>query len=230
MTLGHEFVGRIVSAPIASGLKEGTPVIVDPRIYCTSCSQCKAGLTHGCTSLGFKGISGTGGGFSETVAIDAKMVYALPGDVDLSLAALIEPLAVAWHAVITTELQDWRGKSVLVVGGGPVGVAVCIVLRAFGCQKIIVSEPTEVRRAQCAGVADVVLNPISDNVGERCRAQTEDAGVDVVFDCAGNQKGFEAGMDAVKYRGFYMNVAVWFGTPVCCPTVEAIHSSVLSTN
>ena len=158
------------------------------------------------------------------------MVYALPEDVDLSLAALIEPLAVAWHAVITTELQDWRGKSVLVVGGGPVGVAVCIVLRAFGCQKIIVSEPTEVRRAQCAGVADVVLNPISDNVGERCRAQTEDAGVDVVFDCAGNQKGFEAGMDAVKYRGFYMNVAVWFGTPVCGPTVEALHSSVLSTN
>lgn len=145
------------------------------------------------------------------------MVYALPENVVLEKAALIEPLAVGWHAIITTGVEDWRDKSVLVVGGGPVGVAVMIVLRAFGCKSIIVSEPTKVRASQNQTVADVVLNPLEDNVGERCRGLTAREGVDVVFDCAGNQKGFEAGMDAIKYRGIYMNVAVWFGTPVRAP-------------
>lgn len=214
VTMGHEFVGRIVSAPESSSLAPGTPVIVDPRIYCHSCSKCRDGHTHGCVSLGFKGLSGTGGGFSETVAVDANMCYTLPQDVDLSLAALIEPLAVAWHAIATTDVLNWDGKSVLVVGGGPVGVAVMIVLRAFGCRNIIVSEPTAARAKQNEGIADLILNPINDDIGVRCRELTSGEGVDIVFDCAGNQKGFEAAMDAIKYRGCYMNVAVWFGTPV----------------
>ncbi|KAF2624624.1 L-iditol 2-dehydrogenase [Macroventuria anomochaeta] len=217
VTMGHEFTGRIISAPASSNLSSGTPVITDPRIFCRSCSRCKYGHTHGCTTLGFKGLSGTGGGFSETIAVDARMCHALPEDVDLSLAALIEPLAVAWHAIATAGLQDWGGKSVLVVGGGPVGVTVCIVLRAFGCGNIIVSEPTTVRAAQNEKVADVVLNPLHDSIGERCRSLTGGEGVDVVFDCAGSQKGFEAGMDAVRYRGLYMNIAAWFGSPMQIP-------------
>lgn len=214
VTMGHEFVGRIISAPSSSKLTPGTPVIVDPRIYCGSCSRCRDGNTHGCVTLGFKGLSGTGGGFSETVAVDARMCHVLPDDVDLGLAALVEPLAVAWHAIATTELSDWDRKCVLVVGGGPVGVAVMIVLRAFGCENIIVSEPTTVRAKQNEVIADLVLNPVNDDIGARCRERTGGEGVDVVFDCAGSQKGFEAGMDALRYRGCYMNVAVWLGTPV----------------
>ena len=188
--------------------------MVDPRIFCRSCSPCKDGNTQVCTTLGFKGLSGTGGGFSSTIAVDARMCHTLPEDVDLSLAALIEPLAVGWHAIATTNLSDWSSKSVLVVGGGPVGLAVMIVLRAFGCQNIIVSEPATVRAAQNKSIADVVLNPLKDNVGARCRELTGGEGVAAVFDCAGNQKGFEAGMDALRYRGYYMNVASWFGSPV----------------
>jgi threonine dehydrogenase-like Zn-dependent dehydrogenase len=223
VTLGHEFVGRVVSAPSSSPeLKEGTPVVVDPRLYCRECRKCKDGFTHGCDSLGFKGLSGGGGGFAETVCVDARQVYALPDDVDLERAALIEPLAVGWHAIKTTGVEDWRGRSVLVVGGGPVGAAVMIVLRAFGCKSIVVSEPTKVRASQNATVADVVLNPLEEDVGTRCRALTAGEGVNVVFDCAGNQKGFETGMDAVRYRGVYMNIAAWFGTPVRAPTTKTL--------
>ncbi|KAF2998450.1 hypothetical protein E8E13_001089 [Curvularia kusanoi] len=226
ITMGHEFVGRVVSAPADSGLKPGTPVVVDPRIFCRSCSRCRVGHTHGCVSLGFKGISGSGGGFAERVAVDARLCCVLPEDVDLSLAALVEPLAVAWHAVATTGLGDWGNKSVLIVGGGPVGVAVAIVLRAFGCGKIVVSEPTAVRATQNGEVADVVLNPVHDDVGGRCRELTGGGGVDAVFDCAGNQKGFEAGMDALKYRGCYMNVALWMGTPMQIPFWEFLAKEV----
>lgn len=227
ITMGHEFTGRIVSAPDGSGLAPGTPVIVDPRIYCSQCTRCTAGNTHGCTTLGFKGLSGTGGGFSERICVDAKMCYPLPENVDLSLAALIEPLAVAWHAIATTDLRDWENKTVLVVGGGPVGVACMIVLRAFGCRTIIVSEPTTVRAAQNEKIVDVVLNPIKEDIGARCRELTGGEGVDVVFDCAGVQRGFEAGMDALRYRGCYMNVAVWFGSPVSKPHITQCYLPLL---
>lgn len=220
VTLGHEFVGRVLSAPSTSSLTPGTPVVVDPRIFCRSCTQCESGSTQGCTTLGFKGISGTGGGFAEQVCVDARLCHQLPGDVDLRLACLIEPLAVAWHAVATTGLSDWRSKSVLIVGGGPVGLACVIVLRAFGCECVVVSEPTEVRRKQNQDIADVVLDPTKDDVGAKCRALTAGQGVEVVFDCAGNQKGFEAGMDAVRYKGLYMNVAAWFGSPASPPNIR----------
>jgi threonine dehydrogenase-like Zn-dependent dehydrogenase len=214
ITMGHEFTGRIISAPSSSSLTPGQPVMVDPRIFCRSCSRCSGGNTQGCKTLGFKGLSGTGGGFSETIAVDARLCHPLPEDVDLSLAALIEPLAVAWHALAFANLTDWPSKSVLIVGGGPVGIAHVFVLRAFGCKTIIVSEPTDVRATQNEKIADIVLNPLEENIGERCRELTGGEGVDIVFDCAGNQKGFDAGMDALRYRGIYMNVALWFGSPV----------------
>jgi threonine dehydrogenase-like Zn-dependent dehydrogenase len=214
VTMGHEFSGRIVSAPVGSNLTPGQAVMVDPRIYCSNCSRCTAGSTHGCTTLGFKGLSGTGGGFSEFVAVDSKLCYPLPDTVDLSLAALIEPLAVAWHAVTSCQVPDWSNKATLILGGGPIGIACALVLRARGCKQVFISEPTTTRARQNKEVADVVFNPTSDSIGDKCRELTQGNGVHVVFDCAGVQKGFDAGMDALRYQGVYMNVAAW-GTPVC---------------
>jgi threonine dehydrogenase-like Zn-dependent dehydrogenase len=211
--MGHEFAGRIVSAPSGSRLTPGQAVMVDPRIYCGDCSRCTVGSTHGCSTLGFKGLSGTGGGFSEFVAVDAKLCYPLPDHVDLKLAALIEPMAVAWHAVSTCGSQEWSNKTALILGGGPIGIACAIVLRARGCRQIIVSEPTSTRAAQNTHIADAVFNPVESNIADKCRDLTRNEGVDVVFDCAGAQKGFDAGMDALRYRGLYINVALW-GTPV----------------
>ncbi len=187
---------------------------VNPTIFCRKCGRCKEGNTNGCGILGFKGLSGGGGGFSERICVDARLCYALPEDVDLRLAALVEPLAVGWHAVATAGVSDWEGQSVLVLGGGPVGVATILVLRVFGCKTVVVSEPTEVRKEQVKSIADVVLDPVKDDVGEKCRELTGGEGVDVVFDCAGNQNGFVAGMDALRFRGTYMNVALWLGSPV----------------
>jgi (R,R)-butanediol dehydrogenase/meso-butanediol dehydrogenase/diacetyl reductase len=165
-------------------------------------------LTNACHSWGFKGLSGSGGGFSEAVAVDARLCYPLPDTVDLSLAALIEPLAVAWHAVEIFDITDWANKSVLILGGGPVGIAHIYSLRARGCKQIYVSEPTATRIAQNKRIADEVFNPLSDDVAGRCRGLTRGEGVDVVFDCAGIQKAMDAGMDALRVRGTYMQVAL----------------------
>lgn len=209
VTMGHEFAGVIISAPDDSNLQPGQAVIVDPRIYCSHCSRCSTGNTQGCTTLGFKGLSGTGGGFSETIAVDARLCYPLPSSVDLNSAPLIEPLTVAWHAISLCDVPDWSTKSTLVLGGGPIGIACMISLRARGCKQIYVSEPTTTRAAQNKQVADRVFNPVSENVEEECLKLTGGVGVDTVFDCAGVQRGMEVGIAALKHRGTYMNVAGW---------------------
>jgi threonine dehydrogenase-like Zn-dependent dehydrogenase len=88
-----------------------------------------------------------------------------------------------------------------------------IVLRARECKQIYVSEPTMTRAAQNKQIADQVFDPASANIEEECLRLTGGEGVDVVFDCAGVQRGMEAGMAALRHRGTYMNVAGW-ETPV----------------
>jgi threonine dehydrogenase-like Zn-dependent dehydrogenase len=187
--------------------------MVDPRHYCRSCRNCDAKFTNACAKWGFVGLSGGGGGLSETVAIHHEQLYPIPESV-LENAALIEPLAVAWHAVKASQIPDFKELNVLILGGGPVGIALIYVLRYCGAKMIAVSEPTKTRRAQNEKLADIVINPTDEKVGDKCRSLTDGNGVDVVFDAAGVPAGLEAGMDAVRHRGMYVNVAGW-EKPVC---------------
>ena len=76
---------------------------------------------------------------------------------------------------------------------------------------MIVSEPTATRQAQCKPWVAHVIDPIQQNVADECRKHTDGKGVDVVFDCAGIRRGMEAGMDALRPKGVYVNVAGWEG-------------------
>jgi (R,R)-butanediol dehydrogenase/meso-butanediol dehydrogenase/diacetyl reductase len=121
---------------------------------------------------------------------------------------------VATHAVRKSGFDDYHGKNILVLGGGPVGLAVIFVLKAFGVGNIIVSEPTIKRQEQTAKFVDVVLNPREIKIGDKCRELTDGKGVDIVFDCAGIMPGLMDGMDALQRGGTYVNVAGW-ETEVC---------------
>lgn len=210
ITMGHEFCGRIIQTSSSSSLKAGQAVMVDPRLYCSSCTRCDATGTNVCYSWGFKGFSGGGGGLSEVVAVEERMCHVLPVTVDLSIAALIEPLAVAVHALRCTGVESFADKDVLILGGGPVGLAVIMVLRMKGAKAIYVSEPTAKRQTQVREIADMVIDPSTETVGERCRELAgKKGGVDIVFDCAGNVFAMNDGMDALRWKGVYMNVAGW---------------------
>lgn len=137
------------------------------------------------------------------------MLHPLGPDIPIEYAAVIEPLAVVHHAVKETGIKDWKGKTVLILGGGPVGFAMILDLKAHGATNIIVSEPAVIRRELVSELVQAVINPIKENVGEKCRELTDGSGVDVVFDCAGIPIGLEAGFDAIRFEGLYMNVAVW---------------------
>jgi (R,R)-butanediol dehydrogenase/meso-butanediol dehydrogenase/diacetyl reductase len=149
-----------------------------------------------------------GGGFGEVVAVEEHMLYPL-GEIPLEYAAVIEPLAVVQHAVVESGITRWKDKTVLVLGGGPIGFALLLVLRAHGATNVVVSEPASLRRQQVSEYAQAVIDPTKEHVGDKCRELTDGRGVDVVFDCAGVPIALEAGCDAIKNSGLYMMVAVW---------------------
>jgi len=209
VTFGHEFCGRVAQIPKGSKLKVGQAVMVDPRLYCSSCKRCQLLATNACYSWGFRGFHGGGGGLSESVVVKESMLYVLPESADLSVAALIEPLAVATHAVKVCGASDFTCKSVLILGGGPIGLTLIMVLRTFGARAIYVSEPILKRRMQNLELADAIFNPLEENVPEKCKERTGGDGVDFVFDCAGVERAMKDGFAALKYGGTYMNVAGW---------------------
>ncbi|OAL37371.1 ATP synthase subunit alpha, mitochondrial [Fonsecaea nubica] len=194
--MGHEICGRVVYAPPGSPVKQGQAVMVDPRIYCTSCSNCTKSRTNGCNVLRGLGVIGSSGGLSERVSVRPSMLYALPDSVDLSTAALIEPLAVAMHGVKLSGIlqSDKDAATALILGGGPVGIGVVQVLRAFGVTRIMVSEPSTARREYVQRFGATAFNPLA---------------VDVVFDCAGAAAALKDGLGSLCFGGRYVNLALW---------------------
>jgi threonine dehydrogenase-like Zn-dependent dehydrogenase len=207
--LGHEFCGRLKSVPEGSNLKVGQAVMVDPHCVCHQCLSCKSGNDHTCQKLAFLGGSNKlGGGLSEFVAVEEAHCLLLPENVSLDYAAVIEPLVVCHHAAKVAGVK-LEGLDVLILGGGPVGCALISILKAHKVGRILLSEPTAKRKEQNKDSVDRIIDPRSENVGDICRELTGGKGVDVVFDCAGVQPGLDAGFDALKRGGTFVNVAVW---------------------
>lgn len=122
--------------------------------------------------------------------------------------ALTEPLAVGWHAVNLSPYKD--GDSVLILGGGPIGLAVLQALRARGCKQIIVSEISSMRKqfAKDFG-AHIIIDPSKEDIVARCRELCDNKGVNVCFDAAGVQPAMEDAVRAVRARGTFVNIAIW---------------------
>lgn len=209
LTLGHEFSGIVEEVGEGvEGIEKGSRVCVQPTIYDGDCRACVQGLVNCCDKNGFIGLSGWGGGISEHVVVPASAVKSLPENVSLEIGALVEPLAVGWHAVDISPYKD--GDSVLVLGGGPIGLAVVQALAGKGCKNIIVSEISS-RRSEFAKEfgAHHVINPTKCDVVEEVAKLTKGQGADVGFDAAGVQIGLDTAMQAIKARGTLVNIAVW---------------------
>lgn len=209
LTLGHEFSGVVeeVGEGVAH-VKKGDNVCVQPTIYDGDCRSCKRGLVNCCDKNGFVGLSGWGGGMSEYMCVPASAVKPLPANVSLELGALIEPLAVGWHAVDISPFKE--GDSVLVLGGGPIGLSVVQALKAKACKNIIVSEISRKRREFATEFgAHHVVDPSKSDIVDEVAKLTNGQGADVAFDAAGVQIGLDSAMQAIKARGTLVNIAVW---------------------
>lgn len=127
---------------------------------------------------------------------------------------MVEPLAVAWHAVSRSPLQN--NDTVLVVGAGPIGLAIVQVLRARGITDIVVAEVSQQRRqfARTLG-ASVILDPEKVDVVGEVRSMTGDAGgAAIAFECSGAQLGLDAAVGGIRVRGTAVIVSLWEKKPL----------------
>lgn len=184
--MGHEFAGEIVEVGSAARgrWKSGDRVAGFPYICCGDASPCM-NFGFGSAMCG-KGVSiGLGqshGAYAELVRVGSSGAFPLPDSVSFREGALVEPLAVGLHAVDMARME--RGATVLVVGAGPVGLAVMLWARFLGARHVIVSERAEGRRAFAAkfGATDAIDpdQPLAPQV-EKIAGK----GADIIFECVG---------------------------------------------
>jgi threonine dehydrogenase-like Zn-dependent dehydrogenase len=204
--LGHEFAGVVTAiAPGVTGLSIGDAVAVRPNVWDGTCPACGRGNPNLCESGGFIGINGGGGGFSEHVVVDRSAVHVLPGDVGTQRGALIESMAVAWHAVSRSNLR--RGDTALIVGAGPIGLSVLLCLRAQGAARVIVSEPSTARRQRAADLGAETIDPRDGDLISTLIDMTS-GGADISFDASGySAETFTAAYRSLRSGGHMVVVA-----------------------
>jgi threonine dehydrogenase-like Zn-dependent dehydrogenase len=148
---------------------------------------------------------------SEEVVVPAEAAMPLPDNVSLDIGALVEPLAVAWHAVDASPIESIPDAKCVVFGGGPIGLAVIQCLLARGVKLVICVELAAKRQefAKDFG-AHHVIDPTKHDVVstclELCGGLTPP---DLSFDCAGVPASLETACKAVRSRGTVVNVAIW---------------------
>lgn len=212
ITLGHEFAG--VVCEVGEGVDDldvGDRVAVEPYIVCGRCDPCQQGRYNVCQSLGFVGLSGQGGGFSQFVVAERRWIHPL-GDLGTDVGALVEPLAVAYHAVRLSGARP--DHTALVFGAGPIGLVTTAALRAVGVEQIVVVEPAQLRKdkAVVAG-ADQVIDPSGTDVVAEVLEATKGRGADVSFECAGIDAVLRSAISSTRAGGTCVNVAIWGHEP-----------------
>ena len=211
--LGHEFAGTIEELGEgleSSHLKPRQKCAIFPVLGDRTCYWCQRDISGMCPKWGFLGYSGYGGGMAEYICVDAHDVYPVPESMSLEIAALVEPLAVGWHGVKLGFPTPDAGDSALVLGAGPIGIAVILCLRAHGIKTIIVSEISELRSEQAKDAgATHVLNPLTTDVVEESKRLTDGLGCHVALECAGVQASFDTALYGVRGKGTIVNIGVF---------------------
>jgi threonine dehydrogenase-like Zn-dependent dehydrogenase len=181
--LGHEISAVIAEkGKNAGGPPVGTRVCIRPT-YCGACANCRSGKPHLCRiHRRTTGIGDLPGGFAEYVKVFPQMLIEIPAGVDSKNAALAETFASALHAI---RLTSGRTGSVLVMGGGPVGLCAVRVLKILGYGPIVLYEPVADKRAIARQYgADDVIDPLDPNSDMQALTLAP-GGFEKIFECSG---------------------------------------------
>jgi (R,R)-butanediol dehydrogenase / meso-butanediol dehydrogenase / diacetyl reductase len=224
VVMGHEFAGTVAElGEGVSGLNVGDRVAVEPYYVCGECAACRAGRYNICRLAGFVGLAGSQGGFAERCVVDQRWVHPL-GELSTDLGALVEPLAVGYHAARLSGLP--KDGSAVVFGAGPIGLVTIAALKARGAGQVISVEPAAARKAKAPGAgADMVLDPTEVDVSVAVRELTEGAGADAAFECAGIDAVLASAIASVRPGGLVVNVAIW-GHPATVQLNSLVMSEV----
>lgn len=223
--LGHELTAEIAGvADDVATVKVGQRVTVNPARSCGFCEYCKGGRPNLCPYIIMLGsastIPPTDGALAEFVTVRADQCHVLPEEVDDGSGAMIEPFAVALHAVKRAGAVS--GKRVLVIGAGTIGLLVATAARTFGGVPVAVSDIVAARRTKAVELgADVALDPSANDLQERVRELTGD-GFDVVFEASGSSQALRGAFDLVRRGGTIVQVGTLCAEDIPTPVNQVM--------
>ena len=229
VTQGHEVSGEIEKLGSGvKGWKVGQKVTIQPQVVCGKCYPCRHGKYNLCEELKVMGFQTTGVA-SDYFAVDAAKVTPLPEEMSFDEGAMIEPLAVAVHAV--KRAGNVEGAKIAVLGAGPIGILVAQTAKGLGAESVMITDVSDLRleKAKECG-ADFCINTKTKNFGE---AMVENFGpdkADVIYDCAGNNITMGQAIQYARKGSTIILVAVFAGTAQIDLAVLNDHELDLNTS
>lgn len=201
---GHEFAGVVEALGPGSPahLHRGARVAVWPVTACGRCYPCRIGRHNVCSNIRLVGIH-RDGALQERVLVPADQVFPV-GELDPALSALIEPVSIAIRAVVRARLE--AGEKAVVLGAGPIGQAIALVVRERGGRALLVDRlPARLELGRLTG-ADVLEG--DDDVVSRAREWAGDPGPVVAFDATGEPPAVRAAVEMVASAGRVVVVGI----------------------
>lgn len=235
--MGHEAAGII--AKVGSGVTgwhSGDRVTFDSTVYCGHCDYCRAGRVNLCDNRRVLGVScedyRRNGAFAEFVVVPQRVLYRLPDGLPFEHAALVEPFAIALHAIRLAPPQ--LNDSVVVVGAGMIGLALVQALRHAGCGRLIVVDVAAERLAAAAKLgATHTVNSAQENGAQTIARLTNGRGADLAIEAVGLAATVDLALRCVR-KGAYVtlvgNIApnIEFPLQVAVTRELTIHGSCAS--
>lgn len=200
--LGHEFSGVVAEVGSAvTNVKVGDHVCIDPNCYCGTCDFCRNGIAHYCTDMIGYGTT-VNGGFAEYCSVNQRQVYKLGDHTTFEQGAMTEPVACCLHGMDMCNIHP--GSSVVIIGGGMIGLLMLQLARLAGAARTALLEPVASKREVAKKLgADICIDPIHEDV----KAALAAAGmtwVNTVIECVGRTSTIEQAIDIVGNKGTVM--------------------------
>jgi L-iditol 2-dehydrogenase len=202
LVLGHEYTGvvRGVGRGVSRRLL-GRSVVCEPSYGCGTCAECREGRVSQCPRCTRVG------GFAERVVLPVSCLHPLPRGLDPVTAALTEPASCCLAKLERVRMP--RGATVLVIGGGIMGLLTMVLAHRRGARRLILSDPLEERRAMARRLgASAVVDPVRESLRDRVHALTGDRGADVVCEAVGKPELVAEALTLVRPNGTVQLVGV----------------------
>ncbi|MHC4186861.1 MAG: zinc-dependent alcohol dehydrogenase [Planctomycetota bacterium] len=197
-----EAIGRGVER-----VKVGDSVVVDPAMNCNNCDQCNSGRPHTCRQLLFLGCPGESPGcLCEYIVMPQERCYPTKGRINSEQGVICEPLSIGIYSVQQADLM--KGQTYAILGAGPIGLSCLLSAQAKGFKDCYMTEkiPERIRTAEQVS-SRWVGNPDKCDVVEEI-LKMEPTGVDVVFECAGEQETIDQAVQILKPGGKLMLIGI----------------------
>lgn len=196
LVFGHEFCGEVAQVgPEVTLFRPDEYVAVESHLYDGTCDLCRLGRPHVCRNVAIIGIDRPGA-FAQYVCVPERSAWRLDRSVPPEIGAILDPLGNAVHTALAGDLA---GRTVVVIGCGPIGCMAIGVAKASGAARILATETNPYRRklAERMG-AHAVLDPADAGTPARLLDETGGTGADVVLEMSGHQAGISLGLKIAK--------------------------------